>query len=224
VEGVDLEPGERTDRESKAGSAAEALRSQFVFVVLGLVIEEPGYGYALWQRFESRFGGFLRTNSSAIYPALASLEAAGLIEEMVGTESVGARRGAKPGPTYRATEQGTRAYRTRVAERLRGDPGRTEMLGQLVLAGIDGIVAALELLDRYEEQCLLELQEMTPSSASWLSSNAVSRLVERLIVEEQRRTIDAQLKWVDYARAELRAFAEGAAKMEGAPDAEEDGS
>ena len=91
-----MEPGERVDRESKAGSAAEALRSQFVFVVLGLVIEEPGYGYALWQRFESRFGGFLRTNSSAIYPALASLEAAGLIEEMVGTESVGARRGRSP--------------------------------------------------------------------------------------------------------------------------------
>jgi DNA-binding PadR family transcriptional regulator len=211
-----LEPDE-LDRESKTGSAAEALRSQFVFVVLGLVIEEPGYGYALWQRFEPRFGGFLRTNPPAIYPALASLEAAGLIEAMVGTESVGAKGGAKPGPSYRATEQGKRAYRRRVAERLRSDPGRTEMLGQLVLAGIDGIVAALELLDRYEEQCLLELQEMTPSSASWLSSNEVSRLVERLIVEGQRRTIDEQVKWVDYARAELRVFTEqrAEAKEEG---------
>jgi hypothetical protein len=33
-------------------------------------------------------------------------------------------------------------------------------------------------------------------------------LVERLIVDERRRMIDAQSKWVDYARAELRAFAE----------------
>lgn len=147
--GVDLKSGRRNDREPKTGSAAEALRSQFVFVLLGLVIEDPGYGYALWQRFESRFGGFLRTNPSAIYPALANLEAAGLIEAMVDNESVGAKGGAKPGPSYRATEQGTRAYRRRVAEHLRGDPGRTEMLGQLVLAGIDGIVAALELLDRY---------------------------------------------------------------------------
>ncbi len=207
-----MQPGERIDKESRTGSATEVLKSQFVFVVLGLVIEEPGYGYALWQRFEPRFGGFLRTYSSAIYPALASLEAAGLIEQMVGTEPVGVRGGAKPGSSYRATEQGARAYRTRVAERLRSDPGRTEMLGQLVLAGIDGIVAALEFLDRYEEQCLLELQEMSLSSASWRSSNAVSELVDRLIVEEKRRTIDAQLKWVDYARAELRAFAEQGAK------------
>lgn len=210
-----MKPGRCNDREPKTGSAAEALRSQFVFLLLGLVIEEPGYGYALWQRFEAKFGGFLRTNPPAVYPALANLEAAGLVEAMVDNESVGARGGAKPGSSYRATEQGTRAYRRRVAEQLRGDSGRTEMLGQLVLAGIDGVVAALELLDRYEEQCLLELQEMSPSSASRWASSEVSRLVESLIAEEQRRTIDAQLKWVDYARAELRAFAEQGSKGEG---------
>ncbi len=218
-----MEPGERVDMGSKAGSSAEVLKSQFVFAVLGLVIEKPSYGYELWRRFESRFSGFLRTSSSGVYPALSSLADAGLIEEMVGTESIGVAQGAKPGPSYRATEQGGRAYRKRVAERLRDDPGRTEMLGQLVLAGIDGIVAALELLDRYEEQCLLELQGMSPPSVSWQSSSVVSRLVERLLVEERRRTIDAQLKWVDYARAELRAFAEqGVAEVEGALDRGED--
>jgi DNA-binding PadR family transcriptional regulator len=225
LEGVDLEFGDRVDRDLETGSAAEALKSQVVFAVLGLVIQKPSYGYELWQRFESRFGGFLRMSSSAIYPVLSSLATAGLIEEMVGAEAIGVKQGAKPGPSYRATERGTRAYRKRVAERLRGDPGRTEMLGQLVLAGIDGIVAALELLDRYEEQCLLELQEMSPPSASWQSANAVSGLVERLVVEERRRMIDAQLKWVDYARAELRAFAgQGAAEMEDAPHAGEDHS
>ncbi len=209
-----MEPGEHVGGGSKRESAGEALKSQVVFAVLGLVIEKPSYGYELWKRFEPRFGGFMRTSMSGIYSALGSLAAAGLVEKMVGAESTGVTQGAKAGPPYRATEQGTRAYRRRVAERLRGDPGRTEMLGQLVLAGIDGIVAALELLDRYEEQCLLELQEMSPPIASWQSSSVVSRLVERLIVEERRRTIDAQLKWVDYARAELRAFAEqGAAEM-----------
>jgi len=220
-----LEPGGRADRELETGSAVEALRSQFVFAVLGLVIEKPSYGYEIWRRFEPRFGGFLRASRSAIYPVLSSLATAGLIEEMVGMESVGVRQGAKPGSSYRATEHGTRAYWKRVAERLRSDPGRVEMLGQLVLAGIDGIVAALELLDRYEEQCLLELQQMSSPSPAWQPSSAVSGLIDRLIVEERRRTVDAQLKWVDYARAELRAFAGwGAAEVEGAPEAGEDHS
>jgi DNA-binding PadR family transcriptional regulator len=206
-----LEPGERVDieRDPESSGGGGTLKSEVACAVLGLVIEKPSYGYEIWQRFDPRFGGFLQAGKSMIYSVLTSLAAAGLIEEMVGIESVGVKRGAKPGPSYRATRQGARAYRRRVAERLRGDPQRAEMLGRLVLAGINGIEAALELLDRYEEQCLLELQEMAPPApnAPWRARSEVSRLVERLILEEGRRTIDAQLKWVDYARAELRAFA-----------------
>lgn len=205
--GWTLEPGGRVGRESDSGSSeGEALKSQVACVVLGLVIEKPSYGYEIWQRFEPRFGGFLSAGKSMIYLALANLVAAGLIEEMVGMESVGVRRGAKPGASYRATRRGARAYMRRVAERLRDDPRRAEMLGRMTLAGITGTETALELLDRYEEECLLEAQRMALPALNtpWRVVSEVARVVERLIAEERRRTIDAQLKWVAYARAELR--------------------
>lgn len=197
-------PGERVDTESNG----EILESPVAFAVLGLVIEKPSYGYNIWKRFGPRFG-FLATSTSPIYKALAGLTGAGLIEEMTGIPSVGVARGAKAGPSYRATAPGVRAYRRRVAERIREDPRREETLGHMVLAGIDGVAAALDLLDRYEEQCLLKLQDMTPAAGSWRALNDVSRLVERLITEGRRRAVDAELKWVDQARAELRAFAGG---------------
>jgi len=219
-----LERGERIDTGSDLGSPeGDVLKSQVACAVLGLVIEKPSYGYEIWQRFEPRFGGFLLARKSMIYSALATLATTGLIEKMVGMESVGVRQGAKPGASYRATRSGARAYRKRVAEHLRDDPQRAEMLGRMVSAGIIGIEAALDFLDRYEEECLLELQRMTlPTlNALWRAASEVSRVVERLVIEERRRMIDAQLKWVDYARAELRACAVEISEGDGTQESED---
>lgn len=221
-----MKSSERVDTDLGL-SEGEALKSRVVCVVLGLVIEKPSYGYEIWQRFDPRFGGLLMTGKSMIYSALYSLASAGLIEEMVGMESVGVRRGAKPGPSYRVTGLGVRAYSKLMAERMRDDPRRAEMLARLVLAAMTGVEAALELLDRYEQECLGELQRMalptldTPWQAVGEVSE-VSRVVERLIVEERRRTIDAQLKWIDYARAELRACAGSEALVGDDPQGGED--
>ena len=46
--------------------------------VLGLVIERPGYGYELIQRLEQRIEGW-RPSETAVYPALRSLRAEGMI-------------------------------------------------------------------------------------------------------------------------------------------------
>ena len=39
--------------------------------------------------------------------------------------------------------------------------------------------------------------------------DGISGVVERLLIEERRRMIDAQLGWITYARAELRAVRPG---------------
>jgi DNA-binding PadR family transcriptional regulator len=199
-------PGEQVleDRSTDLAGAA-ALRSQVACAVLGLVIEKPSHGYEIGQRFEGRFGGFLSAGRSSIYAALGSLVDAGLIEKMSGRSTTGVRQGAKAGAPYRATATGARAYRESLAERIRDDPQRVEMLGRMTLAGVRSVEAALDFIGRYEEQLVREARELAQPSAGESSVlPGISAVVERLLIEERRRMIDAQLAWITYARAELR--------------------
>ncbi len=202
--------GEHVLEERGADPAGSAvLRSQVVCAVLGLVIEKPSHGYEIGQRFERRFGGFLSVGRSSIYAALASLMEAALIEKMSGRSTTGVSRGAKAGASYRATARGARAYRSWLAERVRNDPQRVEMLGRMTLAGVHSVEAALEFIGRYERECVREAQELERPPGSESGCGGISELVERLLIEERRRMIDAQLAWITYARAELRAMRAG---------------
>ena len=187
-----------------------ALRSQVACAVLGLVIEKPSHGYEIGQRFENRFGAFLSAGRSSIYAALGSLMDAGLIEKMAGRSTTGVRRGAKAGAPYRATARGARAYRVWLAERVRNDPQRVEMLGRMTLAGVHSVEAAVDFIASYERECVREAQELArPGRGLASDASEVSSVVERLLIEERRRMIDAQLAWITYARAELRALGSG---------------
>ncbi len=187
-----------------------ALRSQVACAVLGLVIEKPSHGYEIGQRFENRFGAFLSAGRSSIYAALGSLMDQGLIEKMAGRSTTGVRRGAKAGAPYRATARGARAYRGWLAERVRNDPQRVEMLGRMTLAGVHSVEAAVDFIASYERECVREAQELArPGRSLVFDASDVSSLVERLLVDERRRMIDAQLAWITYARAELRALGSG---------------
>ncbi len=199
--------GEHVWEKREADAADHAvLRSQVACAVLGLVIEKPSHGYEIGQRFERRFGGFLSVGRSSIYAALGSLMDAGLIEKMSARSTTGVSRGAKAGASYRATAQGARAYRGWLAERLRNDPQRVEMLGRMTLAGVHSVEAALDFIARYEHECVREAQELErPSDDAPAGRGGVSGVVERLLIEERRLVIEAQLAWIAYARAELRA-------------------
>jgi len=201
-------PGEQVLEERGADPAGSAvLRSQVACAVLGLVIEKPSHGYEIGQRFERRFGGFLRVGRSSIYAALSSLMEAALIEKMSSRSTTGVSQGAKAGASYRATARGARAYRGWLAERVRSDPQRVEMLGRMTLAGVHSVEAALDFVARYERECVREAQQLArPSDSAASDCDGISRLVERLLIEERRRIIDAQLAWITYARAELRAM------------------
>jgi DNA-binding PadR family transcriptional regulator len=203
-------PGEHVFEErgtDLAGSAA--LRSQVACAVLGLVIEKPSHGYEIGQRFEGRFGDFLNAGRSAIYAALGALMEAGLIEKMSGRSTTGVRQGAKAGAPYRATPRGARAYRGWLAERVRNDPQRVEMLGRMMLAGVQSVEAAVDFIARYEQECVREAQTLARPERGATSDHVgvatVVDVVERLLIDERRRMIDAQLAWITYARAELRA-------------------
>jgi DNA-binding PadR family transcriptional regulator len=186
-------------------TSSGALRSQVACAVLGLVIEKPSHGYEIGQRFEGRFGSFLNARRSSIYAALRSLMDAGLIEKMSSRSTTGVRRGAKAGASYRATALGARAFRGLLVERIRNDPQRVEMLGRMMTAGVHSVEAASDFIDRYEQQCVDDAKQLAPRSHGEQSGQGLASLMGRLLVEERRRMIGAQLDWLAYARAELRA-------------------
>jgi DNA-binding PadR family transcriptional regulator len=187
-------------------STSAVLRSQVVCAVLGLVIEKPSHGYEIGQRFERRFGEFLSVGRSSIYAALGSLMDAELVEKLSPRSNTGVARGAKAGASYRATAHGARAYRGWLADRVRNDPQRVAMLGRMALACVHSVEAAMDFIARYEQECVREAQELArPGAGAAGGEDGLSAVLERLLVEERRRMIDAQLAWITYARAELRA-------------------
>lgn len=208
-------PGDQVLKQQRTGRVdVVVLRSQVSCVVLGLVIEKPSHGYEIGQRFERRFGEFLSVGRSAIYAALAGLLEARLIEKME-QSATGVSQGAKAGAAYRATARGARTYRAWLAERVRNDPQRVQMLGRMTLAGVNSVQAALDFIGRYEQQCVREAQELAqPGRSAGAPDTGVAGVIERLLVEERRRMIDAQLGWITYARAELRAARDGTVEVD----------
>jgi DNA-binding PadR family transcriptional regulator len=206
---------ERVQESGEDPAANVVLRSQVACAVLGLVIEKPSHGYEIGQRFERRFGEFLSVGRSSIYAALGTLMDAELVEKMSPRSSTGVRRGAKAGASYRATPDGARAYRAWLADRVRNDPQRVAMLGRMALACVHSVEAAMDFIARYEQECVREAQELArPTTTVESGADGLSAVLERLLVEERRRMIDAQLAWITYARAELRAVSPRAAGVD----------
>lgn len=187
-----------------AAHSRTATRSPVYWALLGLIIERPGYGYDLLKRFERTYGAMLPLSSeSHIYRGLDVLEEKGLIEEVPGTgaDQPGAGRQAKP--HYRVTPEGIGRYEDWLISQV-GAGRRQSALFVRQLAVLEREPrAALAVLDRLEQSCL---QEATSGSAH--SADDVSLLATRLASEEKRRSVDATLPWIEYARRELEALAE----------------
>jgi len=168
--------------------------------VLALVIEQPSYGYEVWQRFDARFGGLLDVGASRIYQAFDALLDAGLIEEVPGTAHASRRQ---PRPSYRTTAAGRRQHRAWVVDELHRDPERLELGRRLLASVADDAVALRELIDRYEQACLDEMAQLAPADADADPDASGSAVAERLLAEERRLVLEARMKWILFARRQL---------------------
>jgi hypothetical protein len=91
------------------------------------------------------------------------------------------------------------------------------MLGRLTAAGVHSVEAALDSIVRYQEECVREAQDLAGPGASTDGESDLSSLLERLVIEERRRMIEAQLAWANYARAELLAVKSRSLSVEELP-------
>lgn len=176
------------------------------YTVLGLLIEKPSYGYEVSERLERRFGDLVEGSSqSNIYAVLKRLEREAMIER-TGIEVASGTEG-RPRIYFRATGNGAGLFRGWLAERMRDDQGRSELLRRLVALGVRRVDAMLEVIDRYEQECMEAQRAVKPEQeGSSPTADRETELIKDLLAEERRRTLAAQVGWADYARSRVRAY------------------
>jgi DNA-binding PadR family transcriptional regulator len=177
--------------------------------VLALLIERPTYVYELSQRFDDRFGELLPVATGTVYKAVDGLLKRGLVERMA-IEGEEDRR--QPKPHYRATADGARTLRQSLADDMRGDPFQADMLQRLMSVSVQDARAMLDLVDRYERVCLEQLGTLAPAPPPLVlgePQTSFATLRGELVAEERRLALEAQMKWVAYARRRIEAVSGG---------------
>ena len=181
--------------------ALAPMHSPVNWALLGLVIERPSYAYELAHRFERTYEGALSLSSvSHVYTALATLRERRLVEEAPGTRVTPRSR-----RRYEATAQGLDAH----SQWLVGQVSEERRRQRLLVAQLGALARtpqrAIEVLDAYEQACMIEAAAAPPAGEGIPGTTG---LVARLIGEEARLTVAAKLRWVQYARTQVRALAD----------------
>lgn len=173
------------------------------YAVLGLLLEQPSYGYEVLVRFRRAFDvADWDISPQGLYGALDRLERDGLIEPVRAPPRDASRR--QPKTPYRVTPDGAQELRRFLATPMSAEPSRAELLVRLQCVAERDADGLLQMLDAHEQACLDELGRIGAEAPAAQPTGRDS-LVERLALEERRLCIQARLLWIDYARHELRA-------------------
>jgi DNA-binding PadR family transcriptional regulator len=190
-----------SERHDVQRSEGRAIRSPLTWAVLGLVIERPSHGHELAQRFRHIYGETLALgHQKDIYRLLDTLHTRELIEETGPREDEQPARNRLPKLNYRATERGVRAYEEWLLLELEEERQRQRLFARQLAMLEPGV--ALEVIDRYEEECLTEADEASPAQS------AREVMAERLADQDEQLALQARLSWIRYARHELAGIVE----------------
>ncbi|MGH2838737.1 MAG: PadR family transcriptional regulator [Thermoleophilaceae bacterium] len=172
--------------------------SPTAYVILGMLRGQPRSGYEIKQAVDGSTRFFWAASYGQIYPELAKLADAGLVE---GEEQP---TGGRKRTVYRLTDTG----RTELQRWLEELPARLELrdegLLKLFFAGAVDRATALEIVDakrRIAEQKVAELRAIEPHAAEISDSDPYPYLVLRYGLEMSEWTI----AWCERAREELEA-------------------
>jgi DNA-binding PadR family transcriptional regulator len=180
------------------------MRSPIHWAVLGLLIERPGHGYDLFQRFDSAYAGAIELSShSQINGALKALEQRGMIERLpAGGASPDAR--AQPRTLYRPTAKGLGDYEQWLnswSPRSADAPGVfARQVAALPTA------TALVAIERFEQACLSETSSIRVARTQASAPSNAQELQARMVAEEKHLALAAKIQWARYARSQIKAF------------------
>jgi DNA-binding PadR family transcriptional regulator len=169
--------------------------------VLGLLIERPGYGYQVQQRFRDRFD-LLGLSAKGVYSLLDRLQDEQLIK---GERRVGRTRRGAPKVVYEATDAGVAAFRTWMASPLPLDVPREELHLRILLAEPEHLDDLFRWIEEQVQACLGQLRGLTSPSLAEVSDEAMpwSEAARLLVGDGLARRLQAHVDWLETVQAVL---------------------
>jgi DNA-binding PadR family transcriptional regulator len=169
-------------------------------VVLGLLAEEPLYGYELIERFRSRaLGRWTEVGRASVYQALKRLEDGGAV---AGKDQVG--EGGPDRRVYRITRPGRDRLRAGLLERFGAEAGyrsdAAAAMGQI--HGLPGAEARAAVGAR--EAALVALADGAAADRARLqSSKGPANAIARRMLDLQEQLARTELTWLRSLRRDL---------------------
>lgn len=166
-------------------------------MVLGLLIERPGYGYGLAQLIADRFG-FLNLAQSAVYKTLQRLEEEGLVEP-AGYKRVKPSPRAAPRVLYRATPEGVAEFRRWMAAPVDRPILRDELQAKMALATPNDLPDLIRAAEGQLEACMADLEQLTRPSLTAAGDPAIPWPHVALMMADdfKARLLEATVDWLN---------------------------
>lgn len=183
-------------------------------VVLGLVIERPGYGYDLARRLVERFGSSAFA-PTGVYSALDQLSTEALVRS-VGAKSSANERAA-PRTVYQATAKGIDHFEAWMLEGSGLAPVRDELYVKIALSRPRNLPRLIELAESQERECLARISELRQLSASYLrgTEREWSEVAILLVRDAEMRQLQARVEWLQKAAVVMRRLSSQARLADG---------
>jgi DNA-binding PadR family transcriptional regulator len=128
-------------------------------VVLGLVIERPGYGYQLAQRLQERFGSS-EFAPSGVYSALDQLSREELVRAAGGAMGSPCARRAAPRTIYEATDEGVGRFEAWMLGSSPAPPLRDELHMKIALCRPRNLPRLIDTVYGQELTCSGRLRDL----------------------------------------------------------------
>jgi DNA-binding PadR family transcriptional regulator len=174
--------------------------SKVEVVVLGLLAEEPLYGYGVLDRFRERSMGFwTEVGRASVYQALRRMESDGVVtgKAQEGTEGPDRR-------VFRITKAGRDRLRAGLAERL-ADPAPYETDAGLAMgfAHLLSVAEARKAVDERELGVRDLLDAIKTERARTSADRGPGRTVANGMLDRQESLAKAELTWLGTFRTQL---------------------
>lgn len=174
--------------------------SKVEVVVLGLLAEEPLYGYDMLERFRARSMGFwVEVGKASVYQVLRRLEREGLVN--------GRSQEGHEGPdrrVYRITRSGRDRLMNGLSERVASlEPYETDGGLALGFAHLLSASAARRAVDEREATVRDLLDAIKTERARVSVDKGSGRVVSTAMLQRQESLAKAELAWIRGFRADL---------------------
>lgn len=174
--------------------------SKVEVVVLGLLAEEPLYGYDLLERFRARsLGSWVEVSKASVYQVLKRLERDGLIsgKSQEGTDGPDRR-------VFRIARAGRERLRRSLMERAAaGGPYETEAGVALGFAHLLSAADARRAVDARERIVKDAVSDLDAELARTASARGAAQDISDTMLQRQRALATAELAWLRTFRAAL---------------------